>query len=170
MQKECEEKIMTLTKGNSSASPITIAAALAATFSHEKNLKLAVYSAELVLVIFEGKYPHDDRPRKAIEAAKKCLESDTKENRLAAADARTDAAIAASCAAVAAVDTADDDTASYAAIAASCDTFAATAASCAADAATADAADTASFAASFAADAEITQKIIAYATRLSEEI
>ena len=60
-------------------------------FNLEQNVKLAIYSTELVLPIFEVKYPHDNRPRKAIEAAKKCLESDTKENRTAATAAAYDA-------------------------------------------------------------------------------
>ena len=33
-------------------------------------IKYAVYAAELVLPIFEKKYPDDDRPRKAIESVK----------------------------------------------------------------------------------------------------
>jgi len=48
------------------------------------SVALAIYSAELVLPNFEKEYPNDDRPRKAIEAAKKVLENDTKENREAA--------------------------------------------------------------------------------------
>jgi len=38
-------------------------------------VEIAVYSAELALHIFEERYPNDDRPRKAIEAAKKYLAS-----------------------------------------------------------------------------------------------
>ena len=70
-------------------------------FSRKQNIKLAIYSAELVLPIFEEKYPEDNRPRKSIEAAKKCLVSDTKKNRTAAA-AAADAAAAATYAAAAA--------------------------------------------------------------------
>jgi hypothetical protein len=42
------------------------------TASDDKQLsvKLAIFCAERVLHIFEEKYPNDDRPRKAIEAAK----------------------------------------------------------------------------------------------------
>jgi len=36
--------------------------------SDENKVKLAIYSAELVLPIFEERYPNDDRPRKAIDA------------------------------------------------------------------------------------------------------
>ena len=36
----------------------------------EQNRLWAIACAELVLPIFEEKYPNDDRPRKAIEAAK----------------------------------------------------------------------------------------------------
>ena len=39
------------------------------------SIFLAVYFAELVLSIFEEKYPDDLRPRKAIEVAKTVLES-----------------------------------------------------------------------------------------------
>jgi hypothetical protein len=38
-------------------------------------VKLAVEAAELVLPVFEQKYPNDNRPRKAIEAAKAWLDS-----------------------------------------------------------------------------------------------
>ena len=64
----------------------------------------AVYCAEAVIPIFEKKYPDDERPRKAIELAKKCN----------AADA-ADAADAAYAVASAAYDAADDDYAAYAA-------------------------------------------------------
>ena len=39
----------------------------------EDSVELAIFSAELVIDIFEKKYPGDDRPRKAIEAAKAYL-------------------------------------------------------------------------------------------------
>jgi len=54
------------------------------------SVKVAIFSAESVLNIFEEKYPDDDRPRKAIEAAKNYLENPTK-----AAAAAADAAYAA---------------------------------------------------------------------------
>jgi len=62
-------------------------------------LAYAIYSAEQVLHIYEEKYPEDKRPRNAIEAAKKVLKYDTKEN-------RADAAAAAAAAWRAAVDAA----------------------------------------------------------------
>jgi hypothetical protein len=53
--------------------------------SYTQRVKYAVYAAEQVIDIYEKKYPDDDRPRKAIEAAKKCIESPTEENKAAAA-------------------------------------------------------------------------------------
>jgi hypothetical protein len=50
----------------------------------KQRIRYAVFAAELALPIFEKKYPEDKRPRNAIEAAKKCLENDTEENREAA--------------------------------------------------------------------------------------
>jgi len=38
-------------------------------FSTEQNQKLTILVAESVLHIYESKYPNDDRPRKAIQAA-----------------------------------------------------------------------------------------------------
>jgi hypothetical protein len=49
--------------------------------SDKSARRLAVFSAEAVLPIFEAKYPTDLRPRKAIEAAKRVIEDDTAENR-----------------------------------------------------------------------------------------
>src|SRR5271157_1137493 len=49
-------------------------------------IRYAIYSAELVIYLFEEKYPNDDRPRKAIEAAKNYLNDPKKENRSAAWD------------------------------------------------------------------------------------
>jgi hypothetical protein len=40
----------------------------------------AIYSADLVLPIFEKEHPNDDRPRKAIETAKNWLKKPTKSN------------------------------------------------------------------------------------------
>ncbi len=50
----------------------------------KQYIELAIYSAELVLHVFEAARPNDARPRQAIEAAKKVLEEDTEENRSAA--------------------------------------------------------------------------------------
>ena len=67
------------------------------------SLKLAIFSAELVLGNFEKDYPEDKRPREAIEAAKKVLFKDTKKNRsvaeLAAGSAWSVAEVAAELAA-----------------------------------------------------------------------
>jgi len=61
-----------------------------------KDVKLfAVWCAEQCLPIFEKSVPTDDRPRKAIEAAKVFIENPTDENKRAgsaAADAAADAA------------------------------------------------------------------------------
>ena len=47
-------------------------------------LAYATYAAEQVIDIYEKEYPKDDRPRKAINAAKEVLRSDTVGNRAAA--------------------------------------------------------------------------------------
>ena len=41
--------------------------------THEQKVQYAIFAAEQVIDIFEKKYPSDDRPRKAIEAAKNYL-------------------------------------------------------------------------------------------------
>ena len=56
------------------------------------SVALAIYAAELVIDIFEKEYPHDDRPRKAIEAAKVYLKHPTKKNMEAARGAASGAA------------------------------------------------------------------------------
>jgi len=43
-------------------------------FTKNQCVQYAIYAAELVLHLFESKYPDDKRPRLAIEAAKKCLD------------------------------------------------------------------------------------------------
>ena len=48
------------------------------------SVELAIYAAELVIDTYEKEYPNDDRPRKAIEAAKTYLKSPTDKNRQAA--------------------------------------------------------------------------------------
>jgi hypothetical protein len=60
--------------------------------------RLAIFSAEAVLPLFEAKYPKDNRPRAAVEAAKRVLEADTAENRNAAAHAANAAYSAANAA------------------------------------------------------------------------
>jgi hypothetical protein len=123
------------------------------------SVALAIYSAELVIKIYEDKYPNDSRPRDAIKAAKAYLKTPNKKNARAAADA-ADAADAARAAA-------DADAAAYAAAAAraaadaDAAAYAAAAARAAADADAADAADAARAAADAdaAAYAEINEKI-----------
>jgi hypothetical protein len=46
--------------------------------------EIAIYAAEQVLPLFTAEYPNDDRPQKAINAAKAVLLNDTPENRAAA--------------------------------------------------------------------------------------
>ena len=48
---------------------------------YTQYVSYAVFAAEQVLDIFEHKYPEDKRPRAAIEAAKKCIENPSEENR-----------------------------------------------------------------------------------------
>ena len=156
------------------------------------KVRYAVYAAEQVLPIFTGKYPKDDRPEKAIAAAKAYIENPCAYT-ADAADAATDATHAAADAAYAADDAtdaayaADDaayaatDAAAYAAYAATdaahAAAFAADAADdatdAAADAAADDAAD-AAYAAAYAADAAaddatddgIYEKILRYGINL----
>lgn len=64
-------------------------------WTKKDSLKLAIFSAELVLKNYEDKYPNDPRPRQAIEAAKKVLFRDTEKNRSAARSAAWSAASAA---------------------------------------------------------------------------
>ena len=71
---------------------------------YKQRVQYAVFAAEQVLDIFEKKYPEDKRPRLAIEAAKKCIEDPSEENKQAARKAR--AADAAAAAAAAAADAA----------------------------------------------------------------
>jgi uncharacterized protein with ATP-grasp and redox domains len=70
-------------------------------WTKEDSVELAIFSAELVIDIFEKKYPKDDRPRKAIEAARKYLEAVKSEDKDSVARA-ADAAYAADAAADAA--------------------------------------------------------------------
>jgi len=48
-------------------------------WTKEDSVKLAVFASEQVLGIYEKQYPNDDRPRKAIEAAKAWLKNPTEE-------------------------------------------------------------------------------------------
>jgi len=76
--------------------------------SGKQRKQFAIYAAEQVLHIFETEYPNDDRPRKAIAAAKRVLKSNTKANREAAYDAAYDARDAGTAAAAGASDAARD--------------------------------------------------------------
>jgi len=78
-------------------------------FNYKQKLQYSVFAAEQVISIYEKRYPDDNLPRKAIKAARKCIENQNKENRLAAY-----AAYAAANAAYAAADVAN---AAYAAAA-----------------------------------------------------
>ena len=98
--------------------------------NHDQQIKYAIFAAELVIKIYEDKYPGNDEPRKAIEAAKEYLKDKTEDKRKAAAAA----AVAANAAADAAYVAADDDAAA-----------AAYAANAAADAAAANAAADAAY-------------------------
>lgn len=46
-------------------------------WTRKDSVSLAVYAAKLVIKIYEKKYPNDDRPRKAIEAAEYWLKHPT---------------------------------------------------------------------------------------------
>jgi len=52
--------------------------------TRKQYLRYAVYAASQALHIYEEKHPNDDRPRKAIQAARRCVKNDTKENKAAA--------------------------------------------------------------------------------------
>jgi hypothetical protein len=139
-----------------------------------QQVEYAVFAAELVINIYEDKNPSDDRPRKAIEAAKAYLKSpskSTKKKAYAAADAAAayayDAAAAAAAAAYAAYAYAAAD-AAYAAAAADAAYAAYAAAAYAAYAAAdADAAAAAAADAAYAAARKDIQKqIIEYGKTL----
>ena len=51
------------------------------------KVRYAVYAAEAVIDIYEKKYPNDDRPRKAIEAAKVYIANPSEENAAACGSA-----------------------------------------------------------------------------------
>ena len=80
----------------------------------EVYIKTAIYCAELVLPLFEKKYPKDARPRKAIQVAKNWLKNPNNKT-AAAAYAAANAAYAAAYAAYAAANAANAANAAYAA-------------------------------------------------------
>jgi len=51
---------------------------------YKEYVQYAVYAAEQVIDIYEKQYPNDEKPRKAIKAAKKCIKRNTAANRYAA--------------------------------------------------------------------------------------
>lgn len=53
-------------------------------WTKEDSVAMAIYAAELVIDIYEKEHPNDDRPRKAIEAAKIWLKDPTEKNARAA--------------------------------------------------------------------------------------
>lgn len=63
--------------------------------NYKQYVSYAVFAAEQVIGIYEKKYPNDNRPRKAIEAAKLCIKNPSKKNKKAAAYAAYAAAAAA---------------------------------------------------------------------------
>ena len=125
--------------------------------SHKQKVKYALFAAEQVLDIFEKKYPEDDRPRKAIEAAKAWLKNPCKETAYAAANAADAAANAAYAAANAAY------AAAYAAYVANAAAYAAANAAYAA-AYAAYVANAAAYA------AKLKKKIILYGVKLLKEV
>jgi hypothetical protein len=64
-------------------------------WSKEDSVALAIYAAELVIGIYEDRYPHNKRPRRAIDAAKAWLKHPSEKTRAAAGAAAGAAAWAA---------------------------------------------------------------------------
>ena len=60
-------------------------------WTKEDSVSLSIYSAEQVIGLYEEKYPDDARPREAIEAARRYLETPTGKTADAAAYAAADA-------------------------------------------------------------------------------
>jgi len=52
--------------------------------NYKGYVSYAVFAAELVLPIWEKEYPDDQRPRQAIEAAKRCIDDPSEKNKNAA--------------------------------------------------------------------------------------
>jgi hypothetical protein len=62
--------------------------------NRKQKVQYAVFAAKKVIDIFEKKYPNNDRPRKAIEAAQKWIKNSTEKNKKAAYAAYAAAAVA----------------------------------------------------------------------------
>jgi len=107
------------------------------TCTHAQAVEYACLCAEGVLHIFEQDYPQDQRPRQAIEVARRWLAEPTEANRLHAADAAYAATYAANTAAASAAAYAAASAAAYAASDAAASAAGAAAASDAAAAAAA---------------------------------
>jgi len=60
---------------------------LARVMEYKQYVSYAVFAAEQVIDIFEKEFPDDKRPRTAIEAAKKCIENPSDENKKEAGSA-----------------------------------------------------------------------------------
>ena len=120
--------------------------------THDKKIRYAIYAAEQVIDIFEKKYPDNDRPRKAIQAAKNYLKDKTVKNKNDAAAASAYAASAYDDAASAAAAAYDAAAAAYA-YAAAAAAYAAAAYAAAAAAYAASAYDAAYAASAYAAAA-----------------
>jgi len=58
---------------------------------YKQYVSYAVFAAEQVIKNYEKQYPDDKRPREAIEAAKKCIENPSDENKKEAANAAREA-------------------------------------------------------------------------------
>lgn len=63
--------------------------------TYENQLKYAIFAIELIIDVYENEYSNDDRPRKAIEAAKTYQKNLTEKNRSAAESAARNARSAA---------------------------------------------------------------------------
>ena len=116
-----------------------------------QSVQYAIFAAEQVIDIYEGKYPDDKRPRNAIEAAKAYLKNPSKKTKAYAADAGYGATYAAGYSAGYAV------------------TYAAAAAIYAADAAGYAAADADGADAAGAERRKMKVKILKYGIRLLEQ-
>ena len=103
-------------------------------WTKRENAKLSVFCAELVLSNWEKEYPDDDRPRQAIESAKRWLNEPTEENKRKAASAAAALAAASASASAAALASASAATLAAALASASAATLAAASASAAASA------------------------------------
>jgi len=130
----------------------------------DKNqcIKYAIFAAKQVLHIFEEKYPKDDRPRKAIEAAENYLKDPSENNKKAAYAAGATAYAAADATAYAAADAAiyaATHAATYAAAAHAATSYTVTSYAAAA-AAAADAAHAAAHA------SDVKTKIIEYGVKI----